>query len=394
MQFDRDDRRWWRDRAAIVGVGYSDISKQSGTTTSSLAVRAIRDAVRDAGLQMSDIDGLATHQVMDCVNMGEIAAALGVTDVSWFHDESGGGAKAPAVVAQAALACGSGAARYIVVYRALNGRSGLRLGGSGTDRPTVSTELQFQRPYGMLAPAQNYAMAAQSHMSRYGTTSEHLGMIAVDQRTSAALNPRALMRDPITLDDYFSSRMITAPLRLLDCCLESDGACAVVITSSDRARDLQHVPVNISGWAWAIGPNDFSNSDGDLTRSTAHLVAPRLWGMAGLGPADVDVAELYDAFTFSVLVQLEDYGFCGKGEGGPMIASGATSIRGRLPVNTHGGFLSEGYIHGLNHICEAVSQVRGAARDRQVGGVEVALSTAQPGYLNGMASAVLLSRAS
>jgi acetyl-CoA acetyltransferase len=388
------ERRRWRGTAAIAGVGYTELSKNSGTTTANLAVRAIVAAVRDAGLALSDIDGIATHHVGDCVYLGDIVAMLGLREVTWFHDEFGGGGKAPAVVGQAALACASGAARHVVVYRALNGRSGMRMGGSGSDRPITSTELQYQRPYGILAPAQNYAMAAQQHMSRYGTTSEHLGAVAVQQRDNAALNPRALLRTPITLADYFASRMITEPFRLLDCCLETDGACAIVVTTAERANDLRQPLVGIRGWAWAIGANDFSNSDGDLTRTPAGIVARDLWSMAGVGPEDVDVAELYDAFSFSVLVQLEDYGFCAKGDAGPMVASGATARGGSLPVNTHGGFLSEGYVHGLNHICEAVAQLRGQAGPRQVEGASVALSTAQPGYLNGMTSAVLLAGAS
>lgn len=379
--------------AAIAGVGSTELSKNSGTTTANLAVRAIVSAVRDAGLELSDIDGIATHHVGDCVYMGDIAAMLGLRDVTWFHDEFGGGGKAPAIVGQAALACASGAARHIVVYRALNGRSGVRMGGSDSDRPITSTELQYQRPYGMLAPAQNYAMAARAHMSRYGTTPAQLGTVAVVQRANAALNPRALIQKPITLDDYFASRMITEPFRLFDCCLETDGACAVVITTAERAADLRQPPVSIRGCAWAIGANDFSNSDGDLTHTPARIVARKLWPMAGVGPGDVDVAELYDAFSFSVLVQLEDYGFCEKGEAGPMVESGATARDGALPVNTHGGFLSEGYVHGLNHICEAVTQLRGQAGPRQIEGASVALSTAQPGYINGMTSAVVLGRA-
>ncbi|WP_348983372.1 acetyl-CoA acetyltransferase [Rhodococcus sp. DMU1] len=346
----------------------------------------------DAGLSLKDIDGIATHHVNDCVAMADIAALLGLKNVRWFHDEFGGGGKAPAIVAQAGLACASGAARNIVVYRALNGRSGVRMGGSGGDRTIQSEELQYQRPYGMIAPAQNYALAAQQHMSRFGTTPTQLGTIAVQQRENAVLNPRALMQDPITIDDYFNSRIITEPFRLFDCCLETDGACAVVITTSEHARSLRQPPVNIRGWAWAIGANDFSNTLGDLTQSPARIVAESLWPTAGLGPTDVDVAQLYDAFTYSVLVQLEDYGFCAKGDAGPMVESGATRRDGSLPVNTHGGFLSEGYIHGLNHICEAVAQLRGQAGERQIDGAAVALSTGGPGYINGISSAIVLEK--
>ena len=379
-----------RDTTAIAGIGYTELSKDSGRSTRTLACQAIRSAIADAGLTVADIDGIATHQVNDCAPLGDVVAELGLRNLTWFAEELGGGGKAPAVVAQAALAVAAGAARCVVVFRALNGRTGLRMGGSGVDRPIRSADLEFQRPYGMIAPAQNYALGARMHMNRYGTTAEQLGAVAVTQRAHAVHNPRALMRTPIDLDDYLGSRWITEPLRLLDCCLETDGACALVVTSADRAADLRRPVVTLTGWAWGIGMNDFSNSDADLTTTPARLVARQLFERTGLGPTDIDVAELYDAFSISVLLQLEDYGFCQRGEAGPFVASGATGLGGSIPVNTHGGFLSEGYIHGLNHVCEAVAQLRGEAGERQVPAARVALSTAQPGYINGVSSALLL----
>ena len=382
-----------RAKVAIVGIGYTQLSRRSGRSPLDLAVEAITEAVEDAGLSTVDIDGLATHHVNDSAPVHEVAVALGLPDLSWYQEEFGGGSRAPAVVGQAALACHHGAARTVVVYRALNGRSGMRMGASGGGRAVPGADLQFQEPYGLLAPAHHYGLGARMHMNRYGTTYEHLGMVAVQQRRNAAGNPRALMRKPLTMEDYLNSRWIADPFRLLDCCLETDGACAVVLTATDRAADLRQPVVALLGWASSIGPNGFSNTDGDLTHTAAALLAPRLYSMAGVGPADVDVAEIYDAFTYSVLVQLEDYGFCAKGEGGPFVASGATALGGALPVNTHGGFLSEGYVHGLNHVCEAVSQLRGHAGSRQAHDAEVALSTAQPGYISGSSSALLLGRA-
>jgi acetyl-CoA acetyltransferase len=322
-----------------------------------------------------------------------VVAALGLRNIGWYNDELGGGSKAPAVLAHAAMACLTGTARYVVFYRSLNGRSGTRPSGAGGVRTLPSSHLQYQTPYGLVSPAQSYGLAARQHMLEYGTTHEHLGHIAVQQRAYAVDNPRALMRQPITLDDYLASRWVADPFRLLDCCLETDGACAVVVTTTDRARNLRHMPVLIRGWASAIGPDGFANSQGGkLTEAASAVVAPRLFAMAGLGPEDIDIAEIYDAFTFSVLVQLEDYGFCPKGAGGPFVASGATAIEGSLPVNTHGGFLSEGYVHGLNHIFEAVSQLRGHAGARQVPGCENVLSTGMPGYLTGVTSAVILAK--
>ncbi|MEV0632598.1 thiolase C-terminal domain-containing protein [Nonomuraea wenchangensis] len=380
----------FRNATAIAGVGYTPFTKNSGVSTLTLACRAVLAALADAGLTADDVDGLATHRVGDSAPPTLVGPALGLTDLSWHLDQFGGGSVSHAIVGQAALAVATGTAETVVCYRAINARSEFRMGGTGRGLP-VSPEVQYQAPYGYVAPPQQYAMYARAHMLRYGTTAEHFGTLAVTQRANAAKNPRALMRTPITLDDYLASRWIAEPFRLLDCCLETDGACAVVVTTAERARELRRPPVLISAAAWGGGQSHLSA--GDPTVTAAAGLAPRLYAQAGLGPEDVDVAEIYDCFTYSVIVQLEDYGFCPKGEGGPYVASGATALDGPLPVNTHGGFLSEGYVHGVNHIAEAVSQLRGDAGDRQVPGAEVALSTAQPGYILPATSALILRRA-
>jgi acetyl-CoA acetyltransferase len=379
----------FRDRTAIAGVGYTPFSKNSGVSTLTLAVEAILAALDDAGLGVDDVDALATHRVGDSTPPWVVAPALGVPEVTWYLDQFGGGSVSHSVIGQAAMAVASGMATTVVCYRAVNARSEFRMGGTGR-APAPIFDVQYQAPYGHLAPPQQFAMYARAHMNAYGTTHEQLGRIAVGQRANAVENPRALKRDPITLDDYLASRWIAEPLRLLDCCLETDGACAVVVTSAERARDLPHPPVLISAAAWGGGDSFLSGSGTDFTVSEAARVAPRLYAMAGVGPGDIDVAEIYDCFTYSVLVQLEDYGFCAKGEGGPYVESGATARDGALPVNTHGGFLSEGYVHGINHIAEAVAQLRGTAGGRQVPGAEVALSTAQPGYVLAGTSALIL----
>ncbi|MEV0620410.1 acetyl-CoA acetyltransferase [Nonomuraea sp. NPDC050404] len=379
----------FRDRTAIAGVGYTPFSKNSGVSTLTLACRAVLAALRDAGLTADDVDGLATHRVGDSAPPTLVGPALGLTDLAWHLDQFGGGSVSHAVVGQAALAVATGMADTVVCYRAINARSEFRMGGTGRGVP-VSPEVQYQAPYGFVAPPQHFAMYARAHMLRYGTTQEHFGHLAVSQRANAAKNPRALMRTPITLDDYLTSRWIAEPFRLLDCCLETDGACAVVVTTAERARSLRHPPVLLSAAAWGGGTSHLSCQDPTVT--AAADLAPRLYAQAGLGPGDIDVAELYDCFTYSVIVQLEDYGFCAKGEGGPYAASGAIDLDGELPVNTHGGFLSEGYVHGVNHIAEAVSQLRGEAGDRQVPGAQVALSTAQPGYVLPATSALILRR--
>lgn len=379
----------FRDRTAIAGVGYTPFSKDSGVSTLTLAVDAILAALEDAGLTVDDVDALATHRVGDSTPPWVVAPALGVPEVSWYLDQFGGGSVSHSVIGQAAMAVASGVAETVVCYRAINARSEFRMGGTGRG-PAPLFDVQYQAPYGYFAPPQQFAMFTRAHMNAYGTTSEQLGRIAVGQRANAVKNPRALKRDPITLDDYLASRWIAEPLRLLDCCLETDGACAIVVTSAERARDLAQTPVLISGAAWGGGDSFFSGTGTDFTVTEAARLAPRLYSMAGVGPGEIDVAELYDCFTYSVLVQLEDYGFCAKGDGGPYAASGAIALDGELPVNTHGGFLSEGYVHGINHIAEAVSQLRGTAGDRQVPGAEVALSTAQPGYVLAGTSALIL----
>ncbi|WP_246268420.1 thiolase C-terminal domain-containing protein [Nonomuraea typhae] len=369
------------DRAAIAGVGYTPFTKDSQVSTLTLACRAIMAALSDAGLSPADVDGLATHRVGDSAAPSLVAPALGIDDPTWYLDQFGGGSVSHAVAGQAALAVATGTAETVVFYRAINARSEFRMGQAANPSP----EVQYQAPYGLVAPAQHFALAARAHMLKYGTTAEHFGQIAVRQRAAAAKNPRALMRTLITLDDYLASRWIAEPFRLLDCCLETDGACALVITTAERARSLRRTPVLISAAAWGGGQSFLSGAD--PTVSAAATLAPRLYGMAGITPADIDVAQLYDCFTYSVLVQLEDYGFCPKGEGGPFVASGEGP-----PVNTHGGFLSEGYVHGINHLAEAVSQLRGDAGDRQVPGARIALSTSQPGYILPATSALILRR--
>ncbi|MFI6294124.1 thiolase C-terminal domain-containing protein [Nonomuraea sp. NPDC050790] len=367
------------DRTAVVGVGYTPFTKDSQVSTLTLACRAIMAALGDAGLTPSDVDGLATHRVGDSAAPSLVGPALGLDDPSWYLDQFGGGSVSHAVAGQAALAVAAGLADTVVFYRAVNARSEFRMGQAANPSP----EVQYHAPYGLTVPAQHFALAARAHMLRYGTTEEDFGRIAVRQRAHAVKNPRALMRTPITLDDYLASRWVAEPFRLLDCCLETDGACALVITTAERARSLRRTPVLISAAAWGGGQSFLSGAD--PTVSAAATLAPRLYGQAGLTPSDIDVAQLYDCFTYSVLVQLEDYGFCAKGEGGPFVASGEGP-----PVNTHGGFLSEGYVHGINHLAEAVSQLRGDAGDRQVPGARVALSTSQPGYILPATSALIL----
>jgi acetyl-CoA acetyltransferase len=381
-----------RDRAAIVGVGRTEFSRNSGVSTLALALKAIASALADAGLSIHDVDGVACHRVGDSVPAALVAQALGVDDLRFHYDLFGGGSASAGVLAGAAMAIATGVAECVVCWRAINARSEWRMGGTGRAAPDTP-EFQYLVPYGHFTPPQHFAMFARAYMDAYGVEPEDLGRVAIQQREHAVDNPRAMMRSPLTMRDYLESRWIAEPLRLYDCCLETDAAVALVVTSAERARDLPHVPVLISGATYGSGHTWYSNDRGDWTTTAAATMAKRLYAMAGIGPDEVDVAELYDAFTPLVLVQLEDYGFCPKGEAAGLVSDGATAIGGSLPVNTHGGHLSEGYVHGLNHAVEAVDQLRWACGARQVAGAEVALSTGQPGYVAGSTSAVILRRA-
>lgn len=379
----------FRDRAAIAGVASTDYHRDSGVTTLTLALRAITDAVADAGLTLADIDGVATHRVDDSVQAPVVAEALGIRDLRYYLDQFGGGSASHSVIGQAAMAVMTGQARAVVCWRSINARSGRRMGGTGQAPPTT-VEFPFQVPYGYATPPQQFAMVARAYLHEHGITEEQLGAVAIAQRRHAQRNERAMLRDDLTLDDYLASRWIVEPLRLYDCCLETDAAVALVVTTTERARDLRRPPVLISGAVWGPGSNLVSNGRSNRSASGAGIAADRLWNQAGIGPADVDVAQIYDAFTPLVPLQLEQYGFCAPGEGGAFVADGRTALDGDLPVNTHGGHLSGGYVHGLNHVMEAVEQLRGDAGPRQVDNAEIALSTGQPGFVAGNSSALVL----
>ncbi|MFF3569174.1 acetyl-CoA acetyltransferase [Nocardia jiangxiensis] len=377
-----------RDRAAIVGIGWTPYSKNSGVSTLELALRAIAAAADDAGLRPSDIDGFITHSVGDSATAASVAACVGVPDPHVVLDLVGGGSMSAATVGAAAMAVATGQADTVVCWRALNARSEFRMGGTGRAAPAL-TEFQYQTPYGLFAPPQQYALVAQAYMDASGATAEDLAAVAITQRDNASHNPRAMMRTPLTLDAYLAAPWISDPLRLYDCCLETDAAVAVVVTTAERARDLDTPPILISGAATGGGHSLYSGARTDYSISAAADLAPRLYDNAGLGPEDIDIAQLYDAFTPLVLMQLEDYRLVPRHSAPEFVAAGNTKVGGQLPVNTHGGHLSEGYVHGLNHVIEAALQLRGTAA-LQVPGAEVALCTGQPGYVSGVSSALIL----
>jgi len=373
-------------RAAIAGVGETAYTRNSGKTVEELALEAAHAAIADAGLRPRDVDAVVSYGLGDTVSSLVVATGLGLPKLRHYADFNTGGNMACGVVVQAAMAVATGLADTVLVYRALNGASGTRYGGAAFAEMLARTsvhsdaEPQFLDPYGIVMPAHHFAMLCRRHMTKYGTTEEQLGHIAVTCREHAMLNERAQERRPLTLESYMAGRWIAEPFRLYDCCLQTDGACALVVTSAERARDLKQKPVPILAAVTQAGPaargGMWGNSWPEHADSYAKYLRDELFGQAGLGPDDIDVAELYDCFTYSILAQAEDYGFCKKGEGGPFFAEGNGKLGSRLPINTNGGLLSEGYIHGLNNVVEGVYQLRGQAGARQVRDAQVALCTA------------------
>ncbi len=372
--------------AAIAGIGATEFSKDSGRSELRLAAEAVQTALADAGLQPSEVDGLVTF-TMDSNAEVAVARELGLGQLRFFSQVGYGGGAACATVHQAAMAIAAGTAEVVVCYRALNERSGRRFGqvAAGAVRMPTSSGIDngWHYPMGLGTPAAMVAMMAKRYMHTYGATSEDFGVVTVADRRHAAANPAAwFYQRPITLADHQASRWIAEPLRLLDCCQESDGAVAVVVTSLERARDLRQPPAVVQAAAQGSGPDQFTMTSfyrDDMTGlPEMGVVARQLWQQAGIGPADVRTAVLYDHFTPYVLMQLEELGFCPRGEARHFIAGGAIEMGGRLPVNTHGGQLGEAYIHGVNGIAEGVRQVRGTSVN-QVPGDGPVLVTAGTG---------------
>ncbi|MGH3444766.1 MAG: thiolase C-terminal domain-containing protein, partial [Nocardioidaceae bacterium] len=363
------------DRTAIVGVGDTAFSRDSHSSVLSLAAQACDAALADAGLTGRDVDGIISYSLGgDSEHASAVATALAVPRLSWVSDLDMGGQAPCLLVLQASAAIHAGLATTVLIYRALNGRSGVRVGRNRT--PGAGT--QFRYPIGLTAWPQYQALWARRFLVETGQDERDLGAVAVTTREYAARNPHAVLRTPLDLDGYLASPWLTEPFRIADCTTEVDGAAAIVVTALDRARDLRHPPVRVTGGAYVAGPRpglDIGDvfSWADLSRNfTAHLATP-LWASAGLGPSDVDVAEIYDCFTHTVLMGLEGLGLTARGESGGFVREGHTRSDGSLPTNTHGGLLCEGYLHGMNTLTEAVRQVRGAAGKRQVADVEVAV---------------------
>ncbi|MCX4093502.1 lipid-transfer protein [Nocardia sp. alder85J] len=373
-------------QAAIVGIGATDFSKDSGRSELRLAAEAVTAALADAGLTPADVDGLTTF-TMDNNLQVAVARAVGIPQLTFFSNIPYGGGAACATVQQAAMAVATGIADVVVAYRAFNERSGQRFGQFATHlaaAPTSSgVDAAWAYPQGLGTPAAQVAMVARRYMHVYGATSADFGRVAVADRRHAAVNPAAhFYGKPITLEEHQNSRWIAEPLHLLDCCQETDGGVAIVITSAERARDLPRRPAVIAAAAQGSGADQYVMTsyyrDAMTGLPEMTVVGDQLWAQSGLRPEDMQAAILYDHFTPFVLMQLEELGFCGRGDAKDFIADGAIELGGRLPLNTHGGQLGEAYIHGMNGIAEGVRQIRGDSVN-QVEGLRNIVVTAGTG---------------
>jgi acetyl-CoA acetyltransferase len=356
-------------KTAIAGIGATEFSKHSGRSELQLAAEACMAALDDAGVAPSEVRGLSTF-TMETNPENDVMRTLGIPELTHFSRIHFGGGAPCGTVQYAAMAVNEGVADYVLCYRAFNERSGARFGAGVQDRPSGVTAEQahfaWSSPYGLLTPASWVAMFGSRIMHEHGATSEDFGRCAVAFRDFASTNPAAhFYQRPITLDDHQNSRWIVEPLHLLDCCQETDGGQAILVTSLERARDLKQKPAVIAAAAQGMGEEQqmmrsfFRPSLVELPEMA--VCARQLWETSGLGPDDIDVAIIYDHFTPFVLPQLEEFGFCKRGEAKDFIRDGNIARGGRLPTNTHGGQLGEAYLHGMNGIAEAVRQVRGSA---------------------------------
>jgi len=385
--------RTLRGQAAIVGV--ADAASPDGMlagTVRALQGRMIAEALDDAGLALSDVDGLLVNDSPGWAASLELAEYLGIAP-RYTDSTQTGGSSFEIHVEHAAAAIAAGLCDVAVTVYAATPRSDRARGSGGyRSRQTMGATpmAEWELPYGLRMPLGAYALAAARHMHAFGTTSEQLAQVAVDARRWAAMNPRARLQEPITVDDVLASPLQASPLRTLDCCLVTDGAGAVVLTTADRARDLRRPPIYVLG-AGTCHTHAMISQMPDLTVTGAAISGAQAFAMAGLGPTDVDVVQLYDSFTITVALLLEDLGFCPKGEGGPFVAEGVLGPGGSLPANTTGGGLA--YTHpgqfGVFLLVEAVRQLRGESGERQVDGAEVALAHGSGGVLSAMATVVL-----
>ncbi|WP_394777878.1 thiolase C-terminal domain-containing protein [Undibacterium sp.] len=361
--------------AAVTGIAETLYGKGISERSSlSLQLEASLAAIRDAGLVPDDIDGVIPMSNGSAI-AEDFVTNFGLRDLRFSGTVPMGGASAVSSLQMAQAVIAAGICRHVLVSVGRDGR-----GGRASDRlqqaPQFRTVAEFEMPLGAFAPVQLYAAMARRHMELYGTTSSDFAEIAVAIRGHAANNANAIMRTPFSIEEHHASRMISDPFRLLDCSLESHGAAAVVVSAAAPAHDLRHTPVTILATAEGHPDSPLAITQRpELTRLGIAKAAARAFATAGVTHADIDVAEIYDCFTYIVLCQLEDLGFCKKGEGGQFVRDGGITLGGRLPVNTHGGLLSQAHMVGMNHVVELVRQLRGDGGANQVPGAETGLVT-------------------
>ncbi|MBD7939965.1 thiolase family protein [Brevundimonas guildfordensis] len=373
---------------AIVGIGETEVARRSDLTSVELGLKAAIAAIRDAGLRNSDIDGVITQQTRANPQANAsplLSQRLGIQP-AYVNDISLSGGAPSAMVANAVAAISAGLCS-VVLCASGGGDQPLSREGRGRGRLSTGWE-DFMNPFGAAAAPVSYALGARRHMHAYGTTSEQFGAVAVACRKHAQLNANAVMRKPMTLEDHQSSRLLADPYRLLDCCVPATGAGAVIVTTAERARDLKQRSVEVAGIGQSSIFATLEHAQA-LETSAARGAAERAFAMAGLTPAEIDMAQLYDPFTSVVLVTLEDYGFCAKGEGGAFVEGGRIELGGQLPVNTHGGLLSQGHLGGIAHVTEAVRQLRHQADERQVAKARTAVVSSQCAQLGMHVSLIL-----
>jgi acetyl-CoA acetyltransferase len=378
----------------IAGLGMTALGKVYGRTQADFAAEAVRRAVADAGLQLADVDGLLTSSGVTGGISVDLQRDLGLADLRMLSHLQSYGATAATMIQVAALAVMSGTASVVAcVFADSPLRPDSRAGAAYGTRRAPAGWWGLLGASGVIGANPMYALAARRHMARFGTTTEQFGHIAVAQRAWAALNPAAQQREPITLADHQASRWIAEPLRLLDCCLVSNGGVAVVVTTAERAEGMARPPVHVLGWAQSH-PGHYLRRHPDFGLVTGAATAgPAALDMAAVALSDVDVVQLYDCYTYTVLVTLEDYGFCAKGEGGPFVASGVLGPAGKLRLNTGGGQLSGYYMWGMTPVAEAVIQARGQGGERQADRHDIVLVSGNGGVLDHHATLVLGSEA-
>jgi acetyl-CoA acetyltransferase len=349
-----------RGKYAIVGVGETDYTRGSGRTTRALGTEAVRNAVYDAGLSMADVDGMLSYSGNDSTMSPTIAGDLGIR-LNFHMDVIGGGSSTEALIGIAMGVIEAGMCNTVVIFRAMNGFSQFRIGGTGRDGGgRLAGGSLFSQGIGLSSAGQMFAQSFMRHMYDYGTTPEQVAMVKVVHSEHASNNPKAYYKNRVSVDDVLGSRFICKPLHLLDCCVETDNGTALVVTRIDRARDCRHTPAVIQS---VVGrcckPRaDMHYQSGPISTVAGSYAKDILWPNAGVGPEDIQVTGAYDAFTFTTLLQLEDYGFCKKGEGGDYVSNGTTRLGGARPNNTSGGHLCEGYTHGIAMVIENVRQLR------------------------------------